>query len=418
MPARTLPCSRTERFATPFQTTWISVDQGALADTPGCRASNYPHRLVLGRAPTSWEAAFRTWRDGHAGKGIRTAYVNLEVAELDLVPPRVPPGLVLETTVTGQFAPSRAGKLRPPAEGYAIRLIDRSEWAALASAAVRINDWAADEGGIQYLDQVIVGRRRQHRAGCLRQWVAVKRATGEVVAMAAVVEGDAESRFQNVQTVAEHRGRGLCSALIAAALADHAERRPDTPLWLNQHPDGPAAGLYGRLGFQAHTTMWSLSCPAPRDEAQILALTAAFEAATLPVDEWHHREHITVAVQILREGDGRVGTAVDRMRADLHRFLDAHGIETTKDRGYHETLTRGWLEVTAAFLRARPTESLQDAVLGATLELGDKLLLLRHWSGECLMSWESRRAWVAPDLAPIQAPEGNPTAMGSSRLER
>jgi len=401
MPPHDLPCTRTERFAEPFDTSWTPVGDALLADTPECRESNYGHRLVLGGAPDDWEVPVRRWRDAHAGKGVKTAWLNLEAPALEPPTPVVPPGLKLETTTTGRFPGSRATAVGGPPGGYEVRLVRDDDWPALHASAVAINEWTDDVDGQRYLDHVIVGRRRQHAEGRLRQWLAVDASTGAVAGMAAVVEGAGEARFQDVQTVAEHRRRGLCTALIAAALADHRGRRPDWKLWLNVHPDGPAAGVYARLGFVPETTMWSVSAPAPRDEAQILTLTAAFEASTLPVAQWHHREHVTVGVQFLRDADLEVAVALERMRGAIHRFLDAHGVVTTDGAGYHETLTRGWLEVVAGLLRDRPAESLEDAVLGATLRLGDKRHLLRHWSKERLMSSESRAAWVEPDVAPL-----------------
>ncbi|MCP4872397.1 MAG: hypothetical protein GY898_27170 [Proteobacteria bacterium] len=348
MPGHDLPSSRTERFAQAFDTSWTRVGEDLVSDTPECRESNYCHRIALARRPTDWEAKFRLWRDTHAGKGIKTAWVDLELDELAPEAPDLPPGLKLELNTVGRFD-GPAEPPRPPADDYDLRLIEPDEWEALHTAAVAINEWENDDAGKRYLDCVIVGRQRQ----------------------------------------------------LAAATADHRDRHPGEPVWISVDPEGPAAGIYRRRGFRQHTTTWSVSCPAPRDEAQILTLTAAFEAGTLPVADWHHREHVTVAVQLLREADLDVPSAMDRMRTDLHQYLAAHGIETTKDAGYHETITRGWLELTARFLRSRPAESLEDAVLGAALHLGNKLQLLDHWSRDCLKSWESRRAWVEPDIRPL-----------------
>lgn len=147
--------------------------------------------------------------------------------------------------------------------------------------------------------------------------------------------------------------------------------------------------------------------PMPATLAEWVTLVAAFEAGSLPWSAWRHPQHLAVTSWYVRR-DGVAATLAalpDRIRA----FNAAHGVETTIDRGYHETLTRFWLALVTAYWHAAeeagaaydPLALLAD--LGA--RLGDKALPTSYWSPGRLGTWEARRGWVAPDLRAF--PEGD-----------
>ncbi|HEY2236863.1 MAG TPA: hypothetical protein VGK01_25560 [Candidatus Angelobacter sp.] len=73
-------------------------------------------------------------------------------------------------------------------------------------------------------------------------------------------------------------------------------------------------------------------------DAEILTLVDRLERCILAKEEFHHRDHLTVAVVYLYASD--LETAMDRMRASLKRFAAHHGVTGL----YHETLTRFWLQ--------------------------------------------------------------------------
>ena len=73
-------------------------------------------------------------------------------------------------------------------------------------------------------------------------------------------------------------------------------------------------------------------------DAEILTLVDRFERCLLAKEEFHHRDHLTVAVAYLYAAD--LETAMDRMRTSLKRFAAHHGVTGL----YHETLTRFWLQ--------------------------------------------------------------------------
>jgi hypothetical protein len=72
-------------------------------------------------------------------------------------------------------------------------------------------------------------------------------------------------------------------------------------------------------------------------DAEILTLVDRLERCLLAKEEFHHRDHLTVAVVYLYASD--LETAMDRMCNSLKRFAGHHGLIGL----YHETLTRFWL---------------------------------------------------------------------------
>jgi hypothetical protein len=79
----------------------------------------------------------------------------------------------------------------------------------------------------------------------------------------------------------------------------------------------------------------------PLDAAGANALVAEFEAATVSLDRFHHRQHLAVAVWLLLH-DSR-DSAVQRMRRGLQNLLRANG----KTEGYDDPLTVRWMDTLA-----------------------------------------------------------------------
>jgi hypothetical protein len=99
----------------------------------------------------------------------------------------------------------------------------------------------------------------------------------------------------------------------------------------------------------------------PLDAAAADALLAEFEAGTISLDRFHHRQHLAVAAWLLLR-DSHEG-ALDRMRAGLRNLLTLNG----KTEGYDDRLTVGWMRALAERLAAcapdePPETRLNDAV--------------------------------------------------------
>jgi hypothetical protein len=128
------------------------------------------------------------------------------------------------------------------------------------------------------------------------------------------------------------------------------------------------------------------------NDAQILTLVDRFERCLLAKDEFHHRDHLAVAVVYLYASD--FPSAMDRMRASLQRFAAHHGVH----RLYHETITRFWLQ--QAEQRLDRSLCLSESVEKVQTELSDKGLVSRCYSREVLDSREAKERWLEPELNP------------------
>jgi hypothetical protein len=92
----------------------------------------------------------------------------------------------------------------------------------------------------------------------------------------------------------------------------------------------------------------------PLDAAAADALLSEFEAGTISLDRFHHRQHLAVAAWLLL-GDSH-DSALDRMRAGLRNLLKVNG----KAEGYDDQLTVRWMRTLADRLAARvPDQSLE-----------------------------------------------------------
>ena len=80
-------------------------------------------------------------------------------------------------------------------------------------------------------------------------------------------------------------------------------------------------------------------------EQEIEQVVRGFETCTTPAANFHHREHLTVAVWYLQTLSPR--DAVARMRSVLLRFLDHHGVDRAK---YSEDITVFWVDTVARHL--------------------------------------------------------------------
>lgn len=80
-------------------------------------------------------------------------------------------------------------------------------------------------------------------------------------------------------------------------------------------------------------------------QEEIERLVRDFESCAIEAAEFHHREHLTVAVWYLQTLS-RAET-VSRMRAALLRFLDHHGVDRKK---YSEEVTVFWVDAIASYL--------------------------------------------------------------------
>jgi hypothetical protein len=127
-----------------------------------------------------------------------------------------------------------------------------------------------------------------------------------------------------------------------------------------------------------------------------------FGQQKLSVVEWTHVAHVRVAMLHLARWP--LDEAHVLMRVGIVRLNASHGLVETAKRGYHETITRGWLALLAPIV-ARETSMNGELRTAAIVAQRGPLLgrdaLLRHYSNERLFSLEARARYVEPDLAPF-----------------
>lgn len=125
-----------------------------------------------------------------------------------------------------------------------------------------------------------------------------------------------------------------------------------------------------------------------------------FSSQTLSQADWNHRRHLRVAWLHLERWP--LDIAHIRMRVGIILLNAAHGLIETETRGYHETLTRFWLE-TVARLRANESrvpnpspEHTSFAFYERHPELLEKGFPLAFYRQEDLFSGHARACWVEP----------------------
>lgn len=134
--------------------------------------------------------------------------------------------------------------------------------------------------------------------------------------------------------------------------------------------------------------------PAPASAPRPVSIdevVARFLAGTLEREAWTHPAHLSVCHHLLQTASAAEVLADLRMRIQAHNervgVLPYHG-------GYHETITRYFVEAVAA---AAPATRAQVLAMPSCRREAP----LDHWSREVLGSPESRRTWTPPDRAPL-----------------
>jgi hypothetical protein len=132
-----------------------------------------------------------------------------------------------------------------------------------------------------------------------------------------------------------------------------------------------------------------------QDEDAIRDVVQKFENCEYQAKEFTHGHHLTVACWYLCMMGSE--QALARMRTGLNKFLAHHG-----KQGYHETITRFWMELLATYLEGTPKEiSLVSKVNSAVKRFGSKQILFSYYTRELVMSDAAKQAWIAPDLQDI-----------------
>lgn len=121
-------------------------------------------------------------------------------------------------------------------------------------------------------------------------------------------------------------------------------------------------------------------------------IVEGFERCDFKLEEFTHARHLTVAACYLATVP--FDEALARMRIGLQRFIAHH-----EKQGYHETITRFWMELISRFLAGVPEDApIAESVNEVIARYGTKDLLFEYYTRERVMSEIARREWVEPDL--------------------
>lgn len=122
---------------------------------------------------------------------------------------------------------------------------------------------------------------------------------------------------------------------------------------------------------------------------------AAFEAGTLPKEEFSHRQHVRLAWLYL--GRHEFADASRRMVEGIRAFARLHGATGL----YHETITQAWLRLIADGRRRAPAAGSFAGFLEQNPQLATKGALDPYYDPATLQSDAARASFVAPDRAPL-----------------
>jgi hypothetical protein len=135
-------------------------------------------------------------------------------------------------------------------------------------------------------------------------------------------------------------------------------------------------------------------------DAQLEDLVRRFAERSLPKAEWTHAAHLAVGLwHVSRYGRD---DALARLRVGITRLNESHGTVNSATGGYHETVTRAYVQLLAAFAGRHADKTVAEHVTALLADpLADKKALLSFYSRASLESVQSRLGWIEPDLAPL-----------------
>jgi hypothetical protein len=149
------------------------------------------------------------------------------------------------------------------------------------------------------------------------------------------------------------------------------------------------------MEFERPLSSWTPGQQPPTSD-EVYAYVADLDRWVLPRERWNHAGHLVVGLVYLDRYP--LPEAVRRLRSAISGYNTATGTPNTATSGYHETLTRWYLEQIDAWRRTVTSRDLiprVEALLASPL--ADPDAPLRSYRSETLHSPEARRTWVAPD---------------------
>jgi hypothetical protein len=124
-----------------------------------------------------------------------------------------------------------------------------------------------------------------------------------------------------------------------------------------------------------------------------------FESAEFSVSEWQHRSHVRLSFLYLHRYTFE--EAIERVRSGIQKLNKANNVPDEPERGYHETITRAWMQIIVCAMERHAPET-DFAVFAEThTYLLSKSLLYLFYSKHRLISEQAKREFVSPDITEL-----------------
>ena len=123
-------------------------------------------------------------------------------------------------------------------------------------------------------------------------------------------------------------------------------------------------------------------------------LLNAFENQSISNDDWSHEYHIRIAAIYLMLNDFE--TALIKVKAGIKKLNAVNEVPDSQFRGFHETLTIGWLKLVSSLLYKSKTDSSLE-LIEKNKDLLNPRLLNEYYSTDKLMSLEAKASFIEPD---------------------
>ena len=127
---------------------------------------------------------------------------------------------------------------------------------------------------------------------------------------------------------------------------------------------------------------------------EIETIVHKFENCEYSPQEFTHTHHLTVAAWYLQTAPP--DQALARMRRSLQRFTTHHHV-----RGYHETITRFWIEIVSTAIAPESGVSAVESINRLLVRHSRKDEIFDYYSRERVLSDAAREVWFQPDLQPL-----------------
>ncbi len=132
------------------------------------------------------------------------------------------------------------------------------------------------------------------------------------------------------------------------------------------------------------------------DEASLEALIKGFKDGSWPGREFRHPAHLAVCACYILEGED----AMDRLRIAIRRYNESQGGVNTADAGYHETITRFWVDTVRDAIQSMPSglTRLETAREIVARFADQRDLFQKYYDFDVLKSREARTVWIPPTV--------------------